>query len=135
MASNISTYIANKFIDEMTGKTEYTKPTCYVAAGTAAPGDDGATAAEPSGNGYARVATAGGDWNAASSRATTNANDITFPTASGSWGTITHVYLYDAATDGNFLGWAALDSSEAISTNQILTISASDITIQFTASA
>ena len=51
--------------------------------------------------GYARVSTAGADWNTATDAdpsVVTNANAIEFPTASGSWGTVTHFALYDAAT-------------------------------------
>lgn len=108
-----SDYAENKVIDHMTGKTTFTKPTAYVGLYTAAPSDSGG-GTEVSGNNYARVATAGADWNAAASGSTSNANAITFPTASGSWGTVTHFALFDAATTGNMLAWAALGTSKAV---------------------
>jgi len=56
---------------------------------------------------------------------------ITFPTASGSWGTITHFALFDALTTGNMLMSGALTASQAITTNQIarFAIGALDITL------
>lgn len=128
---SFSDYTENKFLDHITGKTSFTKPTAYVALSTADPGDDGATIAEPVGNGYARAATAGFDWDAAASGAVANAAVIMFPTASGSWGTISHFALFDAATNGNMLGHGVLTASQAITTNQIprFAIGALDITL------
>lgn len=126
---SLADYSENKQIDNLTGKTQFTKPTCYVGLSTADPGEDASGLAEPSGNGYARVATAGADWNAASGGSTTNANAITFPTASGAWGTITHFALFDAATEGNMLASAALDDSEVITTNQIPRFPAGDLAV------
>ena len=131
MAGSFADYLELKILDHITGKTSYTMPTAYVGLSTADPLDTAAGLAEPSGNGYARVATDGDDWNAAASGATSNANAITFPTASGSWGTVTHFALFDAATSGNMLAHGALDSSQAITTNQIprFAVGALDITL------
>jgi hypothetical protein len=88
-------------------------PTAYVGLYTAAPTDAGG-GTEVSGNNYARVATAGADWAAASGGATSNANAITFPTPSGSWGTVTHFGIFDASTAGNLLWWGLLTTSKTI---------------------
>jgi hypothetical protein len=40
---------------------------------------------------------------------------ITFPTATGSWGTVTYFGIYDASTAGNLVGYGALTSSQTIS--------------------
>ena len=124
-------YAENKILDHITGKTSFTKPTAYIALSTADPTDDGSGIAEPSGNGYARVTTSGSDWDAASSGATANAAIISFPTATGSWGTITHFAIFDASTSGNMLAHGELDTPTAISTNQIarFAIGAFDITL------
>ena len=124
-------FTENELLDHITGKGSYTMPTTYVGLSTADPGEDAATLAEPSGNGYARVATTGSTWDAASGGATANAAVITFPTASGSWGTITHFALFDALTTGNMLMSGALTASQAITTNQIarFAIGALDITL------
>jgi hypothetical protein len=118
MAGSLSDYLENKLLDHIVGKTTYSKPTAYVALSTADPTDDGSGMAEPSGNGYARVATAGGDWNAAASGSISNVNDIEFPEATGAWGTITHFAIYDAATNGNLLAHGSLGSSEAITSGK-----------------
>jgi len=124
-------YAENKILDHIVGKTSFTMPTAYIALSTADPTDDGSGMAEPSGNGYARVATTGATWDAASSGATANAAIISFPTATGSWGTITHFAIFDASTSGNMLAHGELDTPTAISTNQIarFAIGAFDITL------
>lgn len=110
---SFSDYLENKVLDHVTGKTSYTKPTSYVALYTAAPSDAGG-GTEVSGGSYARVATAGADWNAASSGSVSNAAALTFPTASGSWGTVTHFGLFDASTTGNLLAWGSLTTSKSV---------------------
>lgn len=97
----------------MLGKTSYTMPTVYVGLYTAAPSDTGG-GTEVTGGSYARKSTAGADWNAAASGSSSNANAITFITATGSWGTVTHFGLFDAASAGNLLRWAALTTSKTI---------------------
>ena len=55
---------------------------------------------EPVGNGYARVATAAGDWTAATDAdpaIVVNAVDLVFPQATGPWGTVGWTALVDAA--------------------------------------
>lgn len=124
-----SDYLENEFIDHITGKGAYTAPTCYLGLSTADPGEDASGLSEPSGNGYARVETEASDWNAASSGSTTNAADISFPAATGSWGTITHVALFDAASGGNMLASGELDSPQAITADQIARFTAGDLTL------
>jgi hypothetical protein len=119
----------NEILDHIFNKGSYTAPTIYVALSTADPTDDASGIAEPSGNGYARVQTAAGDWNAAVSGLIDNANAITFPTATGSWGTLTHFALYDAASGGNMLAHGSLGSSQAITTDQIPRFAAGDLDV------
>jgi len=104
-----------EILDHVFNKGAYTAPTIYVGLSTADPGDDEAGLAEPSGNGYARVTTAAGDWNAATAAGLIdNLNALTFPEASGSWGTVTHFALFDAATLGNMLAHGTLGTPQAI---------------------
>ena len=107
-------YTENKVLDHVTGKTSFTKPTAYVGLSTADPTDDASGLAEPSGSGYTRVTTSGADWDAAASGATANAAALTFPEASGSWGTVTHFALFDASSAGNMLAHGTLDASRVI---------------------
>jgi hypothetical protein len=76
-------YWENEILDHLFGKGSYTPPTIYVGLSTADPFDDASGLAEPSGNSYARVATSGADWNTASGGTIDNANELTFPQASG----------------------------------------------------
>lgn len=121
-----------EILDHLFGKGAYTPPTIYIAVSTADPDEDGSGVAEPVGNGYARVETAGADWNAAAAGALDNANAITFPEATGAWGTITHIALYDAGSGGNFLGGGALTVSKSVSSGEILRFPAGNITITLT---
>jgi hypothetical protein len=122
-------YLEDEILDHILNDGAYTAPTIFVGVSTVNPGDDASGLAEPSGNGYARVETAAADWNAASGGSKTNANAITFPTASGSWGTLTYVALFDAASSGNLLASGALTASKAIASGQALRFPASSLTV------
>lgn len=120
-------YLENKILDHITGKTAYAKPTAYLAVGTG--GADTGLTGEPSGDNYARVATAGGDWNAAAAGSVDNASILSFPQASGDWGVMTHFALYDAAAAGNCLAWGALTASKTVENKDILRFEAGDLII------
>lgn len=113
-----SDYAELKILDHLSGKTSFTMPTVYVGLYTATPSDAGG-GTEVSGGSYARKSTAGSDWAAASSGSTSNAAVITFVTATGSWGTVTHFGLFDAASAGNLLEWAALTTSKTIGNGDV----------------
>lgn len=98
-----TTYLSNKILDHVFKVASFTQPTnLYMALSTSTPAQDGSGVTEPSGNGYARVQ-CNSSWATASGRANANSTAIEFPSATGSWGTITHVCLYDASTSGNLL--------------------------------
>jgi hypothetical protein len=122
-------YWENEILDHLFGKGSYTPPTIYVGLSTADPTDDTSGLAEPSGGSYARVATAGADWNVASGGAIDNTNDITFPEATGNWGTITHFVLFDAASAGNMLAHGALSVSKSISSGDTAKFAAGDLDV------
>ncbi len=124
-----SDYWENKILDHIFGKGSYTPPTIYVGLSTADPTDDGSGLAEPSGNGYARKQTSASDWNAASNGSLDNASDITFAQATGSWGTITHFALFDAATAGNMLAHGVLSQSKTIGNSDTAIFEAGDLEI------
>jgi hypothetical protein len=126
---SFSDYWELEILDHILNDGAYTAPTIYVGLSTADPGDDAATLAEPSGNGYARVSTAAADWNAASGGSKTNANAVTFPAATGNWGTITYICLFDAATSGNLLASGLLTASKIVVSGQTLSFPASSITV------
>jgi hypothetical protein len=124
-----SNYWEDKILDHIFGKDNYTSPTIYVALSTAEPLDDASGFAEPTGNAYARVGTSPSDWNAASGGVLNNASDIIFPKATGSWGTITHFALFDAATGGNMLAHGALSQTKTVDSLYTATFDAGDLNI------
>lgn len=65
-----------------------------IALSTADPGEDGLGIAEPVGNGYARIVPSWDTPVSGAPSSMTNDVDLEFATATGSWGTITHIALY-----------------------------------------
>lgn len=125
---SFSNYLENKILDHVFKTASFTVPTnIYVALSTADPLDTGAGIAEPSGNAYAR--TVCNSWDAASGGATANTGAVTFPTATGSWGTITHFALFDASTAGNMLAHGSLAVSKTITTGDTPKFNAGDIDV------
>lgn len=125
---SLSNYLELKLLDHFLKTASFTVPTnIYVALSTADPGESGSGLAEPSGNGYARVAH--NTWATAASRATSNSGTVTFPTASGAWGTISHWALFDASTSGNMLAYGSLSVSNAVVNGNIVTFAAGEIDI------
>lgn len=108
-----------------TGTASPVRPTAwYLGLFTAAPGEAGG-GTELSGNGYARQAitfTVSGD------TASNNAA-LEFPTATASWGTITHVAVFDALTVGNMIAYATLTASKVIDTGDVLRIPINDLDV------
>jgi hypothetical protein len=112
----IGTYLANKILDHIFKTAAYTQAThLYVALSKANPADDNSGLDEPAVGAYARVVK--DTWSAASGGATSNTGAITFPQATIGWGTVTHFAILDAATVGNLLFYAALDSARNIGVN------------------
>jgi len=129
---SFSNFLENELLDHVFGggTRNYSPPTnVFTGLSTADPGDDGAGLAEPSGNGYARKQTAASDWSVASGGALSNANPITFDEATGSWGTVTHVCLFDQLTGGNLLASGALSASKAVGAGDTVQFAAGDLDV------
>lgn len=88
-------------------------------------------------NAYARqgLAPADANWSAPDSTGgvTANVAAITFPTATGSWGTVTHVALTDSTTygSGNALLHGALTASKAVALNDVFQFAAGNLQVTF----
>lgn len=113
-----SDYLENEIIKHLFRTGSFTKPTVLgVALFTAAPSDSGG-GTEVSGGSYARVDTPPLDanWDATSGvdGKTANTSVITFPTPTGTWGTISHFAIFDALTTGNILYHGALTTSKTV---------------------
>jgi hypothetical protein len=123
---SMSDYLENAILNAVLRNTAYTSPSqVYIALFTSDPTDAG-TGTEVTGGGYARQQIT---FNAPSNGQVTNSADILFPVATASWGTVTHIGIYDASTGGNLLFHGALTTSKTISTDDQLKIAAGDITI------
>lgn len=124
--AEFSNYLENKLLDHVLRNTSYTSPTTvYVGLYTSNP-DEGNTGTEVSGGSYARqvlsVTTASGG-------VVTSSADLTFPQATASWGTISHIGMLDALTSGNLLMYTALTTSKAIDTGDIFKMTTNNITV------
>lgn len=128
----LSSYAERKVLDHLFKNTSYTSPSAYIALFTSDP-TDSASGTEVSGNGYARVqidtvmgsATTGSD-----NSSITNGSNITFAAASGgSFGTITHIGIFDASSTGNLLAHGALSASKQIDDGDTFQITTGNLTI------
>ena len=124
--AEFSNYLEDKILDHVLRNVSYTSPTtAYVGLFTSDPTDAG-TGTEVSGGSYARqvlsVTTASGG-------IVTSSGDVTFPQATGSWGTISHIGILDALTSGNLLMHTALTTSKTIESGDILKISSGNLTV------
>jgi len=109
----------------------------FVTLYTAAPLEDGTGGTEVStaGTAYARVSMASTDWAAAAGAqpsTVSNSNVITFPTATASWGTVTHFGLAPAGVEGvaDVKIWSILDAAKIVDIGDTVSFAASALTIQ-----
>lgn len=126
--SAMTNFLEEKLLNHVLRNTTYTSPTTvYLGLFTAAPGETGG-GTEVSGGSYARQAVTFGPYAAGSVK---NSADITFPTATADWGTITHVAIFDAATGGNMLLYGALTTSKTVQSGDTFKILTNNLTITF----
>jgi hypothetical protein len=126
MASEMSTYLQDKVVNLSLRNTAYTAPTTvYVGLFTTSL-TAGGSGTEVSGGSYARVSAT---FTASSSGATASNADITFPTATASWGTVTTIGVYDALTTGNLLYFTPLDVNKTIDSGDIFKITSGNLTV------
>ena len=124
--AEFSNYLENALINAVLRNTSYTSPaTVYVSLYTTDP-TDADTGTEVSGGSYARTAVTMG---APSNGVSTNSADVTFPTATASWGTVTHIGIHDASTSGNLLFHTPLDTSKTIDSGDIFKITSGNLSV------
>ena len=124
--AEFSNYLENAFINAALRATNFTAPTTvYVSLYTSDP-TDADTGTEVSGGSYARTAVTMG---APSNGVSTNSADVTFPTATASWGTVTHIGIHDALTSGNLLFHTPLDTSKTIDSGDIFKITSGNLSV------
>lgn len=127
----MTTYLKNKLLDHAAGVTEYTMPTdIYLAAFVGDP--ETTSGAEVDANtttGYRRQAVTMGS---AASGSQANTAAVEFPVANASWGTITHLAIFDAESSGNRLWSDQMSASKAIAKGDSLVVSAGDVVLSLT---
>lgn len=131
MAGSFSDYLENALLNQLFRGSSYSFPgTLYVGLYTAAPTDAGG-GTEVSGNSYARVAVTvnTSNWANSTAGATSNSNAITFPQASGSWGTVVALGIFDASTSGNLLAWADLTTNKLVGNGDTPSFAAGDLDV------
>ena len=108
---SLSNYLETALLNHAFCGTPYTQPSgLYLALYTVDPGD-AAGGTEVSGGSSARQSITG---SVASGVFTAGSMPLDFPSATGSWGTVTHVGIFDALTGGNLLASGALTTQRAI---------------------
>jgi len=124
---SFSNYLETEILDHVFGGAAYTAPaTLYIALFTSNPDEDGSgTEVSTSGTAYARQTVAF----TTTGNTTSNTAAVEFPTATASFGTVSHVGVMDASTGGNLLAYAALSSSKDIATGDVFRIPAGDLDI------
>ena len=134
--SSLSDYLENELLDHILGTGAFTAPAkVYVGLHTQSPNESasaatevGGTAGDSTTGGYYRIEATFG---AASNGSASNNANITFPTATSDFGTISHIGIYDSSTPGagNLLLHGALDSSKTIETGDTFQISTGNLTV------
>lgn len=124
-----SDYLEDKLLKHTFANTAFTSPgTVYLALFTAAPDDTAGSGTEVSGGSYARISCAfsvsGTDPTTA-----TNSSAAEFATATGTWGSVGWVGVFDASSSGNLLAWAALTASKTVSSGDVFRFDAGDLDI------
>jgi hypothetical protein len=134
--SAMSNYLEKALNDHVLGGPDFIRPgTVHFALFTGVTDGDANNVTQPSGGGYARVAVTNNSTNfpgaTSGSGSKSNGTQITFPTATGSWGTVTHWGVYDAATGGNLLYWGELTTPRTITSGDTPRFNTGDFTITF----
>lgn len=124
----MSDYLENAMLNLTLNGTAFTAiSTPYVSLHTADPTDDG-SGAEVSGGSYARTSASFATASGTGGSVATDA-DVTFPTATASWGTVTHIGIWDGPSGGQLLYHTPLDSSKTIDTGDIFKITTGNLTV------
>jgi hypothetical protein len=126
----------NNFLNSMFRTQAAYKPAAiYIGLFTAVTDAEAGTVTEVTGGSYARqqITQADAQWNAptnsSGAQMISNVNAVNFPTASASWGTVTHIGIYDAVTAGNLIMVLALTASRTVNNGDTFSIPAGSLQI------
>jgi hypothetical protein len=124
---SFSNFLETEILDHVFAGAAYTAPTTlYLALFTAAPGETGGgTEVTTSGTAYARETVAF----TTTGNTTSNNASVEYSTATATFGTVTHVGVFDASTGGNLMAYATLSSSKTIDTGDVFRVPTGDLDI------
>lgn len=141
----MSNYLENKLVDHLLRGTPYNAPTSlYVALYTSPTTDAGAgNEITINSNGYIRAPytastttwtntqASGTGASEGNTGVTANVSVITFQSPTGSWGTVTHFGILDAASGGNLLFHGSLSIPQTVNSGNTVSFSAGALQITF----
>ena len=130
-------YTDNSLITLLFNNTPFTAlANVYLALSTTTPTQTKGSApywnfTEPVGNGYARVTMActTAVFPAPTTGSTYNNTSVSFPQATGSQGTVTYLGFFDAVSNGNLIGYAAMNTPQTIVSGNVLTFAINQLTL------
>jgi len=124
----MSDFLENAILNDwLLGGSARTRPTSLTIKLYTSATDDASGGTEVSGGSYAATAVTFG---AASGGVATNSADVTFPTATAGWGTISHLAIND--NSGNRLFHGALTTSKTVTTNDVFKIPSGSLSVTLT---
>ena len=123
---SFTNFLETEILAHVFAGAAYSAPgTHYLALFTAVADGEAGSVTELNGSAYTRKAVAF----TTSGNTTSNNAAVEFPTATGSWGTVTHVGVYDASSGGNLMAYATLSSSKTIDTGDVFRVPSGDLDI------
>ena len=124
--SALSDYLELKFLDHFTGTASTSAPSAvYLGLSTASLQDDN-SGTELTGNNYSRKAIT---FASASSGSIASNAAVEFDAATGSWGSVSHFGIFDAASSGNLLFHGAFSAAKTIASGDVLKVASGSLTI------
>lgn len=125
--SGKTNYLETQLLNHVLRATAYSSPTTiYVGLFTVAP-DEAGGGTEVTGGSYARQQVT---FTAPAPDSCSNDADVTFPTATADWGTVTAFALFDAASAGNMLYFTTLTASRQILTGDQFRFPSGQLVVQ-----
>ena len=128
--TDMATNLKNKLLNLTLSGTAYAGVADpYISLWTSDPTDD-ELAGEVSGGSYARTQASFATASGTSGQVSTDA-DVTFPTATTTWGTVGWIGLHESASGtGNMIYHTALDIAKTIDAGDMFKISTGDLTVE-----
>lgn len=124
--SALTNIAENRVLDHISGVTSWTPVApLKVALYTVSPGEAGG-GTEVSGGSYSRTNVT---FAAASNGSITNSNDVVFPTATASWGTVIAISIYDSAGTPLMIWYGPTAVGKAVETGDEFRLPAGAITL------